>query len=494
MQSPNDSINYSTEQIAYRSYPEAGSYPILFIVTDSNYCTDTVLTYLVIDPTPEVHFDFEEPCIGEIVSFTDQSITPEFSTYFWDLGNNSFSILTNPSTSYFAPGDCFVSLTITSPIGCAGSEIVLLTSHSIPLVEMDLGPYCKGTYTQASDISSVLGGTIDSSYWIFNQIDTLVGPQVEYVFSSLGQQEVILHSISNFGCENSINKFIDVNSELNADFSVGSGLIAAGAPFNCINSSIGAALCLWNFGDNTFSNAYSPEHIYGEAFIDSSMQIYLIALNEEGCIDTAFHTISVERAKIDLELSYLFIEKQNDWHTIGVKLTNRGTAPLKKMELNLETEKGFLFQETLVFELKPLEDTIYMFNAHPISSSSDQNSEETFVCVNALGYDLYLKEETLLWNNYLCKNVEGENVILKPIHPNPVEGDLMVELIVTKDSEVTLQLFDAFGRAARTILPKQILTEGQYSYKVSTDQLSSGTYFIRMVSIDNIVMEKIILH
>jgi hypothetical protein len=157
----------------------------------------------------------------------------------------------------------------------------------------------------------------------------------------------------------------------------------------------------------------------------------------------------------------------------------------------LETDKGFLFQETWTGDLKPLEDTIYVFGAKPAASISDQNAEESFVCVNAIGYDLFQEEETILWNNYLCRNIEGENVILKPVYPNPVHGEMTVDLIVSKDSEVSIQLFDATGRTAITLLPEQLLSEGNYTYKVNTAHLSSGTYFLRMVTKENVVMEKI---
>ena len=499
---PENPLNYSTDLIAYCNYATAGNYAVTLLVTDLNSCSSTISSELVMDPSPNALFQVNDACIGAVVPFIDQSTAPVFSTYFWDFGNNNTSVLTNPNMSYYTPGNYFVNLVITSPAGCVGSVIEELIIRPNPVSEMFVGgnlgqgiAYCKGTYTQASAIYSVDGGIIDSVYWIFDQTDTLFGSDVQYVFNTLEQHQVVLNTISNYGCKTSISDFIEVSKELNADFTAGTGVIAAGAPLKFLNTTVSnsdTVLFLWSFGDNTTpSNLVSPEHTYGEIYIDSTVKVFLLALNPEGCVDTAYYTIVVERAKIDLELSYLFIEKNNDWHTIAVQLTNRGTAPLKKIDLNLETEKGFLFQETWTGELRPLEDTIYLLNAHPISSNSNQNSDESYICMSAVGYDLFLDEETILWNNYLCKNIEGDNVILKPVHPNPVEGDLAVEIIVTIDSEVTLQLFDTFGRAVRTVLPKQILAEGQYTFTVSTDYLSSGTYFLRMVSNDSSVMQKI---
>ncbi len=491
MQPPNDPNNFSTLQEAIRNYLSAGSYHVSLVVTDTNSCTDEALATLVIDPTPIVQFAVDDACVGAEVQFTDESTTANFSTYLWNFGNNGTSLLTNPITSYASPGSRTVSLVVTSPVGCVGTGQGQLMVHANPVAVMDLGPYCKGTYTDVSDISTVLDGSIDSSYWIFNQMDTVYGLDVQYVFQTLGQQQVVLNTISNYGCKTTLSEFIEVTAELNAAFGVGTGITAAGAPFNFTNLSTGSAIYLWNFGDNTISNAVAPEHTYGEAYIDSTLQVALYALNVQGCVDTAYQSILIERAKIDLELSYLYVQKQNDWHIIGVKMTNRGTTPLKKIQLFLETDKGFLFQETWTGDLKPLEDTIYVFGAKPAASISDQNTEESFVCVQAIGYDLFQEEETILWNNYLCRNIEGENVILKPVYPNPVHGEMTVELIVSKDSEVSIQLFDATGRTAITLLPEQLLSEGNHMYKVNTAHLSSGTYFLRMVTKENVVMEKI---
>lgn len=493
MQPPNDPLNFSTSLMSVRNYLNAGSYPVSLLVTDTNYCTDEAITTLVIDPTPIVQFAVDDACVGAEVQFTDESTTANFSTYLWNFGNNGTSLLTNPITSYATPGGRTVSLVVTSPVGCVGTGQGQLMVHANPVAEMDLGPYCKGTYTDVSDISTVLDGAIDSSYWIFNQVDTVFGSNVQYVFQTLGQQQVVLNTISNYGCKTTLSDFIEVTAELNADFGVGTGITAAGAPFNFTNLSTGSAIYLWNFGDNTISNAVAPEHTYGEAYIDSTLQVSLYALNVQGCVDTAYQSMFIERAKIDLELSYLYVQKQNEYHIVGVKMTNRGTTPLKKIQLFLETNKGFLFQETWTGDLKPLEDTIYVFGAKPVASISDQNSEESFVCVNAIGYDLFQEEETILWNNYLCRNIEGENVILKPVYPNPVHDEMTVELIVSKDSEVSVQLFDAMGRRAITLLSEQILLEGNYSYTVNTAHLSSGTYFLRMVTKESVVMEKISL-
>ncbi|MEY3438003.1 MAG: hypothetical protein RL265_588 [Bacteroidota bacterium] len=62
---------------------------------------------------------------------------------------------------------------------------------------------------------------------------------------------------------------------------------------------------------------------------------------------------------------------------------------------------------------------------------------------------------------------------------------------ICSGAEVSIHLFDATGRVAITLLPEQILSEGNYSYTINAAHLSSGTYFLCMVTKENVVMEKI---
>jgi hypothetical protein len=60
--------------------------------------------------------------------------------------------------------------------------------------------------------------------------------------------------------------------------------------------------------------------------------------------------------------------------------------------------------------------------------------------------------------------------------------------------DVRSLLFGKFVDAAIKLLPEQLLSEGNHMYKVNTAHFSSGTYFLRMVTKENVVMEKISFH
>jgi PKD repeat protein len=484
--------NTSTISVPNRIFDTEGSYDVFFKVTDANSCVDSVTQTVVIDPTPQADFAFNDGCANTAIQFTNTSVTQPSSTYLYTFPDNSTSILPNPSKAFPFYGLQTVSLQVTNTFGCVGTIDYDIVIHPNPEPLMDLGPYCKGTYVEANDASTIPVGSIDSSVWIFNSVDTLSGGTIYYLIDAIGQQEVELISFSDQGCVSSVSQFIDVTTVLDASFTVGS-VGAVGDAISFENTTIGTTVGLWNFGDGTFSTDFSPEHEYSEVFLDSTVEVYLIAMNTTGCADTAYQTISLQRANIDLELETMYLQKQNDWYIVGVKMTNTGTVKLGTIHLNIEAPNGILFNETWTGILKPLEDSIYVFTAQPTAIYSDQDEEDAFICVNGLAYDLNGQVETYLENNTTCKNVEGENVVLLPIYPNPATENVTFEVLVTVDSELSLVLYDARGRAVKTIIPQQTLSAGFYTYPINIEDIAEGSYFVRLKSETGEVMEKVVI-
>lgn len=485
--------NNSIIPVPNRIFDQDGTYDVFLEVTDANGCSDTIVIPLVIDPTPEAEFLYTDVCVNTPLQFVNVSVTEPLSTYLWNFGDNTTSISSNPSKTYTFDGIETVTLEVTNTFGCVGMVQHNVEVFPAPVAIMDLGAYCMGTYMEVEDLSTVSVGNIDSSVWVFNTTDTLIGSIVSYLIPSLGQQQVQLTTYSNEGCSATISQFIQVNTALEASFVTGSVIAAAGYPVIFNNTSTSGTVALWNFGDGTFSSDFSPEHIYSDTYIDSTVSIYLVAMNLQGCIDTAFLDLSIELARIDLELTTLYLEEQNGWYIVGVKLTNRGSVNLEKADLVIESPMGLLFSETWTGTLFPLEDTIYVFTAQPGAEISEHDAKDAFLCVRGVGYDAFGIAETNLSNNQVCEDVEGENVILKPVYPNPATDEMNIQLIVSVDSEVSVQLIDARGREVLTIVPKQTIEAGLYEYKVNIEQIQSGTYFLRMLSGGMEMIQKVVV-
>jgi hypothetical protein len=132
-----------------------------------------------------------------------------------------------------------------------------------------------------------------------------------------------------------------------------------------------------------------------------------------------------------------------------------------------------------------------VFNAKPSAGFSDQDQQDAFYCIDGLGFSANGQQEDDLSNNTVCKDIEGQRVILLPVYPNPIEDVLHISLLVSVASEVSIDLIDARGRLVKSVLPSQSLVPGVFSYDVPLTQINAGAYFLRMTTADGEVVEKV---
>ena len=473
-------------------YDDPGTYNVSFQVIDGNSCTDTVIVPVIIDPSPVANFTYAVTCVNTENQFTNTSVTDPLSTYFWDFGNGTNSIEENPSKVFSFIGTLSVSLQVTNTSACSTTVQDSVQVFPTPDPVMDLSPYCKDSYMEVYDLSTIVQGSIDSSVWMFNTINTQSGSPASFLIPSLGQQQIQLTTYSDEGCSATTSQFIDVTTALNVSFTAQS-IGAVGEPIDFINTSTGTTIALWDFGDGQFSSDFNPSNIYGASYTDSIVEVYLTSLNTQGCRDTAHYSITIQQAKLDLELSQAYVQRQGAWYVVGVKMVNLGSETIKNADLNIETRNGILFNETWSGTLSPLQSYIYVFTAQVNAGLSFEYETEAFICVNGIGYNFAQVAETNLDNNTVCRNVEGENVILVPIYPNPASETTTVQLIVTVASEVSLGLYDLRGRIIKDILPTQKLPVGTHIYSVNVDQISEGEYYVRLLSGESSQMQKVIV-
>jgi PKD repeat protein len=473
--------NFSAIPVPNRIFPDPATYDVSLVVTDANGCNDSLAVPVVIDPSPTVDFTNSLSCAGSMIQLTDQSTTLPGSSYTWTWPSGG-SILQNPSVAFGATGSYAVTLEVGNSFGCTASLTKNITVHPLPLMTLDFGPYCAGTYMDATALTSIPTGMITSVQWIFEANDTLVGQAVSYLITDLGQLEIQATAFSDQGCSTTVLQNLDITSELNVAFTPVNGIAGAGDLFQFNNTSIGTNVALWNFGDGQFSSVFDATHIYGEQYIDSIMNVYLIGLNSEGCMDTAYGQVSVQRPYLDLALEEVFAQADGEWQIVGVRMRNTGTVNVAMADLWIETRAGRLVEETWTGMLTPGEDSIYVFSGKVQSFVSTQDAQDDFICVSGLGYNIADQPETDLSNNTTCKDLEGDNTVLLPVYPNPAQDEMHLNLLVSKEETLSLYLTDAIGQIVISALDDQVLTKGLYSYTLDLRTLREGVYFVRMRS------------
>lgn len=75
--------------------------------------------------------------------------------------------------------------------------------------------------------------------------------------------------------------------------------------------------------------------------------------------------------------------------------------------------------------------------------------------------------------------LEGGNVVQLEIHPNPVRNKLNLAFFAGSQRQMTIEVFDSGGQVQLS-QPIEVVEIGMQEYKLSTSDLSSGTYIVRV--------------
>jgi PKD repeat protein len=477
-----------------RTFDTAGVFNIFCQYTDENGCLDSLTLPLTVDPTPQLEYTFSTACETAPIQFTFTGETVPNSDFLWSFGGQASSTDINPLHSFSSYGDYTIDLTVTNEFSCADILQNNLTIHPLPQPQMGLGPYCAGTYMTMNDASTIALGSINATTWVVNQTDTLEGTTQSYLITSLGQQQVELLISSDQGCTAYLNQFIDVQTALNASFTSENTTVAVGEPLLFVNTSLGANASLWNLGDGFFLTDTDVEHTYESQYADSTLQVTLIVMNTEGCLDTATQLIQVLAPQIDLFISTVFLQQQSSFYSIGVQLVNNGSVKLTAADLFVKSENGQLLAETWGGDLSPGEDTIFVFNGQLSLNTSSNNGKQSYICVSGTGYDANNVVETDLSNNLACKPVGEDELILMTIAPNPVSDQLSLGIILSQTENISIQLLNYAGQLVSWLLPETTLNSGTYNYAFPTDYLRKGVYFVRLVGDSSERIEKVLVN
>jgi hypothetical protein len=189
----------------------------------------------------------------------------------------------------------------------------------------------------------------------------------------------------------------------------------------------------------------------------------------------------------------LYVQDINGFYTIGIELKNEGSITITHANLKVLLPDGPVAFEVWNGNLIPGASVIYIFNSSIDAYIPSSNNDEAFLCATGVGFDMNNIAEVFLDNNKVCKNLVGEAVVLLPIYPNPASNQVTIEMLITLDADVSLELMDARGRLIKTILPTQSLASGLYTYDVDISQIQAGTYFVRMRNGDVDVVNKLII-
>ncbi|WP_207492411.1 PKD domain-containing protein [Aridibaculum aurantiacum] len=230
-------------------------------------------------------------CPPLIVNFQDQS-TGNPTSWRWDLGNGTQSVVANPIGTYFDPGTYTVKLVVRNVSNNADSIVrtQYITVHALPQPAFTASDTigCFPLRVQFTDNSTAGAGTISSWQWDFGDGNISNQRNPLHTYNSAGNFTVILNTVNSFGCARVLTKplYIRTTGGVRADFTHSNpASCQPPTPVSFTNTSTGTGVMsyIWHFGDGNTSTQANPVHNYTAVGVYT---VRLIAVSPNGCTDT----------------------------------------------------------------------------------------------------------------------------------------------------------------------------------------------------------------
>jgi PKD repeat protein len=273
--------NTSTNVNPLKTYATAGTYTVTLTVTSSNNCTNVISKQLLIYATPFANFSNTTECVGAATIFTNSSSGA--TSYNWTFGDGNASTTASPSYTYGNAGTYNVTLVAMNGNGCKNQMVKNVTVNSKPVANFAASNVCLGNAVNFSN--STTGAT--SYNWSFGDATTSNSASPSKTYAAAGNYTVTLTATNANNCSSVISKQVTVYANPTAGFSATEECLGKTSVFT--NSSTGAVLYNWNFGDGTTSPLTNPTKAYSTA---GAYMVTLTATNSNGCSNNVSKTVN----------------------------------------------------------------------------------------------------------------------------------------------------------------------------------------------------------
>lgn len=210
-------------------------------------------------------------------------------TYLWDFGDNTTSTSASVTTHTYATfGTYTITLTVSDGF-CVEQQVATVQINPIPpVVDFAFDPPsgCAPLTVTFTNLTQYADPA--SYYWEFGEnqgMSRAISPT--YTYYEPGVYSVTLSASNITGETTTVTKhmIIEVFDRPSAQFNVKPRLVyIPGGKLFTDNQSFGASEYLWDFGDQTTSIDFEPEHEYKA---EGVYTITLVASDAQGCADTA---------------------------------------------------------------------------------------------------------------------------------------------------------------------------------------------------------------
>ena len=311
----------STDSIVNHSYSSPGVYEVSLIVSDGQGCNDTVIksNYIEIQlVTADFSYTPPSSCPPIVTAFTNNS--QNATNYYWNFGDNTSSIVTEPSHIYANAGTYFVSLIASNNIGCSDT-LNYPDSLYVPGPQLnfsvDLITGCDSLTVQVFDSSMF---TVNYSF-DFGDGTIVQSSSATHTYNNIGNYLITLVGEDAAGCQS----FLTLTDTIQVYPTPSINIMLSDSDF-CLNEVITpnntttqADAHLWTYGLQSYSTS-SPSITINQ--IGQNNIKYVAENTAGGCVD------SVEIGVIGHQIPDVSIINP------GVICTNEGLITLQSLNMS----------------------------------------------------------------------------------------------------------------------------------------------------------------
>ncbi|MDA3954939.1 MAG: DUF2341 domain-containing protein [Bacteroidales bacterium] len=284
--------NFSDVQNPEYLYSSPGSYLVNLTVSSDFGCTQSVSKNINISPIPNASFTAENVCLGNAMSFINQTtILSGGLSYEWDFGDSENSVDENPTHSYVECGNYTVTLIVTSDL--SGKDTIQKGVEVYPNPEPDftVPDVCDGSPSYFTNVSTITTGSINTCAWDFGDGTNSIQHSPVKQYLNADAYNVELRTISDKGCESTITKEAFVRENPLANFTVSNECLGVSVNIsNHSNCEEGNVYYYWDLGDGSSSLLENPDHNYTGSGV---YNIKLVTGSSYQCVDSLSRYVTI---------------------------------------------------------------------------------------------------------------------------------------------------------------------------------------------------------
>lgn len=271
-------------------------------LTDANGCS-TSPKIININVKPQLLADgfSVTKCHGDNATLTPNITSPgNGGPYTYNWSNGSTGSATQVTANFFTTPNMY---TVSINDGCT-------VPGATAVFTVNVNPLPQGTFT--SDVTkgcmpltvnytATSTSNTDIYTWTFGGGNggggTAGGSPITWYYPEAGFYNVSFSIVNQFGCkkDTSVMNYIEVYPKPIAEFfPTPQSTSMLNPEIQFTNTSTGAVTYFWDFGDynapNNNSTVMHPSHVYDMA---GYYQVYLVAINDKGCMDTVMHHVEI---------------------------------------------------------------------------------------------------------------------------------------------------------------------------------------------------------